>query len=168
MIREAPISRDWVDVAAPWLRGALGAAFVAYSANSTIFIGAADLMWLFPRTAQTTIMAFADAYWYSLMLAIVLFGGEVVCSERWRGAYRFFLVPDAFYTARGLWFDLSAALGVLLQAVAPPAAASALGMVIATPIALLVGYFVARWGETLLFGERRQFRQQQQRRTANA
>ena len=59
--REAPLSRDLIDIALPWLRAGLGIAFVAFSANSTIFINAADQLWLFESIRQITIAAFAGA-----------------------------------------------------------------------------------------------------------
>jgi hypothetical protein len=51
-VREAPISRSLIDELLPWLRALLGLVFIAYSANSTIFMGASDLLWLFEPTRE--------------------------------------------------------------------------------------------------------------------
>lgn len=160
MLREAPLSRTIVDEAQPWLRGVLGLAFVAYSASSTIFYAGADLLFLFLQTRQITIGGFADAYWYAIGLAATLFVGQVATGEQQdRGAYRAFLGPDIFYTARGLHPGLAAAFAVLLGAFVPILpAASIIGWLVAWPVALFIGYHIARWGEVLLFGRRRQFR----------
>jgi len=157
--REAPIPRTLIDELAPWLRAILGIMFIAYSANSTIFRGADDLMWLFESTAQITIGAFADAYWYSSLFALVLFVGEVVCSERYKRSYWIFLVPDAFYTSRGMWAGLTKAMGLLIGGmIGDGATAVILGIIVGTIIAAVAGYYIAKWGEVLLFGKRRQIR----------
>lgn len=157
-VREAPISRGLVDEALPWLRALLGLAFVAYSANSTIFLGATHLMWLFETTKRITIGSFADAYWYSGALALLLFVGEVATSERYPRGYRFFLVPDVFYTGLGVFAGLSKALSLLTVAVIGTeyqAAANWLGWLLAFPVSAYIGYIIAKWGEILLFGKRR-------------
>jgi len=154
--REAPFSRTFVDGALPWLRAGLGMAFIAYSANATIFIGADDMMWLFDSTTQITIGGFPDAYWYSAILAIIIFVGEVATSERYLKAYLLFLAPDVFYTARGVFAGLSKALAVLAAPiVGQNKAATIVGVALAVPLAAAVGYIIAKWGETLLFGRRR-------------
>lgn len=158
MAREVPISRGLVDEAAPWLRGLLGIGFVAYSANATIFIAADDLLWLFPITRQTTIGAFPDAYWYSFLIAVVLFVGQVVTSEKYPAAYRLFLAPDILYTGRGVFGGLSTALAALALAAIGPEyreAADWFGWILAFPGAAVIGFIIARWGEVLLFGKRR-------------
>ena len=153
--REAPLSRDLVDIALPWLRAGLGIAFIAFSANSTIFISAADQLWLFEATRQITIGAFADAYWYAAAFALVLFIGEVATGEKYPRVYRLFLIPDAIYTARGVWVGLSKALIVLIAPWLGDGAAGILGPVLAAPFAFWLGYLIAKWGEILLFGRRR-------------
>lgn len=158
-VREAPISRGLVDELLPWLRAALGLVFVAYSANSTIFIGARDLLWLFEPTQQITIGAWPDAFWYSSFAALILFAGEVATSERYKRTYWLFLVPDAVYTGRGMWPGLRKAVTILVGAIVGDGpVADALGVIIGLILAAVFGYFVARWGEALLFGHRRQIR----------
>jgi hypothetical protein len=158
-IREAPISRGLVDELLPWLRALLGIIFIAYSANSTIFIGADDLLWLFAPTAQITIGSFPDAYWYSCFTALLLFAGEVATSERFKRTYWLFLIPDAFYTGRGLWVGLRKAMRILIggQLGESPAAAM-VADIVAFIVAAVLGYLIAKWGEVLLFGKRRQIR----------
>lgn len=157
--REAPIPRTLIDELAPWLRAVLGIMFIAYSANSTIFRGADDLMWLFESTSQITISAFADAYWYSSLFALILFVGEVVCSDRYKRTYWLFLIPDAFYTARGMWAGLTKATGLLLGGIiGDGTVADIFGVILGSIAAAVLGYYIAKWGEVLLFGKRRQIR----------
>jgi hypothetical protein len=156
-VREAPISRGLIDELLPWLRALLGVIFIAYSANSTIFMGASDLMWLFEPTKQITIGSFADAYWYSSFVALILFVGEVACGERFKRAYWLFLIPDAFYTGRGMWSGLIKAATILAGAwVGDGPVANVVGFITGTIVAAVLGYFIAKWGEVLLFGKRRQ------------
>lgn len=153
----APLSRGLIDESLPWLRALLGLAFVAYSANSTIFLGASHLMFLFESTKATTIGGFADAYWYSGAIALLLFVGEVATAERYPRTYRIFLVPDMFYTGLGVFTGLSKALIVLMfAATGYKEAAQWIGWLLAFPVAGVLGYFIAKWGEVLLFGRRRQ------------
>lgn len=154
----APLDRGLVDEALPWLRALLGLAFVAYSANSTIFIGANHLLWLFEGTRRITIGAFPDAYWYSAAVALILFVGEVATAERYPRSYRWFLVPDMIYTSLGIFAGLSKALALLAFAAIGPEnkeAAEWFGWLLAFPVSAVVGYFIAKWGEVLLFGKRR-------------
>lgn len=158
-VREAPLSRGLVDELLPWLRAALGILFVGYSANSTVFICGSDLAWLFPATAKVTIAVFADALWYSTALAVILFVGEVCCGERYVRTYWIFLVPDAFYTVRGMWWSLCRAMIVLFGAkIGDGSYSELLGYLIGTIVAIVVGFLVAKWGEVLLFGKRRKTR----------
>lgn len=158
-IREAPINRALVDEALPWMRAILGIAFIAYSANSTIFIGAADLLRYFDSTRQITISTFPDAFWYSGVLALILFAGEVATSERYPRAYRLFLFPDAFYTARGIQLGLSKALAILASSfVGEGQVAGIIGFILSLPFSFYFGYQIAKWGEVLLFGKRRRIR----------
>jgi hypothetical protein len=155
---DAPISRGFVDEATPWLRGLLGLFFVAYSANSTIFIGAEHLIWLFDGTKRITIGGFPDAYWYSAALAAILFAGEVATGERYPKTYRLFLAPDVLYTSLGIFSGLSKAIALLAFAALGPqyrTAAEWFGWILAFPAAGVIGYFIAKWGEVLLFGKRR-------------
>lgn len=158
-VREAPISRSLIDELLPWLRALLGIIFIAYSANSTIFMGASDLLWLFEPTKLITIGSFPDAYWYSSFVALILFVGEVACGERFKRTYWLFLIPDAFYTGRGMWFGLVKAMTILTGAwVKDGPVATVAGYVLGTILAAVFGYYVAKWGEVLLFGKRRQIR----------
>jgi hypothetical protein len=158
-VREAPISRSLIDELLPWLRALLGIIFIAYSANSTIFMGARDLMWLFAPTKQITIGFFPDAYWYSSFVALILFVGEVGCSERYKRTYWLFLIPDAFYTGRGMWSGLTNAMTILAGGVVGDGpVATVAGVILGTIVAGVLGYFIAKWGEVLLFGKRRQIR----------
>lgn len=158
-VREAPISRGLVDELLPWLRAALGIIFIAYSANSTVFIGAGDLLWLFEPTKRITIGSFPDAYWYSSFAALILFAGEVATSERFKRAYWLFLIPDAFYTGRGMWEGMTKAMTILVGGIIGDGSiATVIGIILGSIAAAVLGYLIAKWGEVLLFGKRRQIR----------
>jgi hypothetical protein len=155
-VREAPIPRSIIDELLPWLRALLGLAFVVYCANSTIFIGGGDLVWLFPKTAEITLGFVRDALWYSSVVAIILFIGQVATSERYPRAYWLFLIPDVFYTVRGMWAGLCRAMIVLFGGKPGDGSyAELLGYIIGSILACVVGFYVAKWGEVLLFGKRR-------------
>jgi hypothetical protein len=158
-LREAPIPRNLIDELLPWLRAALGIVFIAYSANSTIFMGASDLMWLFLPTTLITIGSFPDAYWYSAFVALLLFVGEVATGERYKRVYWLFLIPDAYYTARGMWHGLTKAMTILAGGIVGDGpVAYVAGLILGTITAGAIGYLIAKWGEVLLFGKRRQIR----------
>ena len=134
--------------------------FIAYSANSTVFIGARDLLWLFDATGRITIGAWPDAYWYSGFVAFLLFAGEVATGERFKRSYWLFLIPDAFYTGRGMWTGLKKALTILVGGIVGDGpVADALGIILGLLASAVLGYYVAKWGEVLLFGKRRQIRE---------
>lgn len=141
----APIDREWIVAATPWLRGALGLAFVAYSAAATIRMGGADLA---PALGDViTIGYIQDRYWYSAGVALLLFLGQVATRGRWPAIYGLFLFPDVIYTARQAQEDISA----YLQA---EHSLEGLGLLLASwGLAGVIGFFVARWGEELLFGK---------------
>lgn len=159
---DAPMRRTWIDSALPWLRGAFGALFVAYSAISTIIFLGSDMIWLFAFARLMSIATgIADAYWYASFIALVIFLGEIATSERYPKTYRLFLWPDAFYSARGLQAGLAGAFTVMLspylvaQAFNGMTAAALVGWAAAWPPAFFFGYKIAKWGEILLFGQRR-------------
>lgn len=152
---DAPLKRAWLDDAGPILRLLFGAGFVAYSAYATVFLAADDLQRYFKMGDQATLGFFADRYWLSTLLALVLFLGEVATGERYRKVYWLFLAPDAIYTARqaqpgwdSFWREV---IGDR-----PETAGTA--AVLSWIVALIIGYLVARWGEDLLFGRRRRTR----------
>lgn len=169
--QDAPIPRTYIDAGLPFARAALGLLFVAYSAQSTILFLAADLMWLFPGLRVSSTGVWADAYWVSIGFAVLLFAGEVFTAERYPRLYRAFLAPDSFYTARGIHAGLATAFAILISTWAgttPEAGQTIAGLGVkpfvligwlaAWPPALLIGIYIARWGEVLLFGKRRKIK----------
>lgn len=157
--REAPIPRAVIDELRPYGRAILGLLFVGYSARSTVSLCASDLLWLFEGTREITIYGFPDAYWYSGLLALLLFAGEVMTSEKYPRTYWLFLIPDTFYTARGLWGGLFKASTVLAGSITSDGTiAQVIGFVAATAISAYLGYMIAKWGEVLLFGNRRRIK----------
>jgi len=146
-VSSAPISRDWLGPATPWFAGGLGLMFIAYSAVATIFILADED--LYPVLGNsTTIGAFPDRYWISAFVALILFLGQVFTRKRYTRIYLMFLVPDIVYTARQTSVAVAAHLAADYPTLDP-----VLAFLIAWSIAAIVGFFVARWGEELLFGK---------------
>lgn len=143
----APIDRRILDTALPIVRVLIGVAFVAYSAYSTITIFASDIA---PATGlRNSYGIMQDRYLFGVALAVLLFVGELVTAERYPAVYAALLVPDTIYTARGLYGALSSILAAHLDM-----SAGAL-LVCSWVVAGVVGYCVARFGESLLFGKRR-------------
>ncbi|NJO83097.1 MAG: hypothetical protein HC828_09940 [Blastochloris sp.] len=113
----------------------------------------------FPSTRNVTIAVIPDAYWYTSLIAVVIFLGQIATSERYPKVYRLFLWPDAFYTGRGVQLALQTALTILAGAVVGDNQyAQFAGVIISWPVGLFFGYYVAKWGEILLFGKRRKLR----------
>jgi hypothetical protein len=146
---DAPINRNVVNTSTPILRLILGIIFVGYSAGTTITYFADDLSVFFKAGQQVTIAYVDDRFWYGFLLALVIFFGEVVTSEKAIGWYLLFLAPDTFYTARQIQQGFQNALIVLLGT---SPGAQALAVIGSWVIGLIVGYLIAKWGEVLIFG----------------
>jgi hypothetical protein len=151
--REAPIPRGLVDDALPLLRALLGIVFVAVSAISTILLGSADLKYFIDNT--TTIGYFPDRFWYASLFALILFLGEVATAERSRVVYAVFLIPDVFYTVRGMWAGMARGFTVMVGGAQPSDTDRFTGSAIGLIVSVVVGYTIAKYGEILLFGRRR-------------
>lgn len=152
-VREAPISRGLIDDALPFLRAGLGVVFVAISAISTILLGAADLRYFIGDAI--TIGYFPDRFWYASMGAFIFFIGEVATAERSRVIYAVFLVPDVFYTVRGMWEGMARGFTVMVGGAQPSDMERFIGSTIGLIVSIIVGYVIAKYGEILLFGKRR-------------
>jgi hypothetical protein len=146
---EAPINRNVVEASTPALRLALGIAFVSYSAYTTIQYAAQDLDVYFHAGRLVSLGYIADRYWYALLFAVIIFLGEVVTSGKSIRWYLVFLIPDTIYTGRQIQFGLNNAFNALLGN-EPMALAGSL--VLSWIVALVIGAFIAKWGEVLIFG----------------
>lgn len=158
-ITESPLSRDAVVTATPVLKAVVGLAFIAFSAGATVTIGGDDLKpWL---ADSATIGLFADRYWLAALVAAGITLGQVVTRGKAVAWYGFLLIIDAIYTGRQVFSGfltwlvetglLSAASGPLV--LARPAGPSAGQIVAAWLLAVLLGIFIARQGENLVFGK---------------
>lgn len=152
-VREAPLSRGLIDDALPFLRAALGIVFVAISAISTILLGGADLRYFVGDII--TIGYFPDRFWYASIGALILFLGEVATAERSRVVYAIFLVPDVFYTVRGMWAGMARGFTVIVGGDEPSDIERLIGSIIGLIVSIIAGYVIAKYGEILLFGKRR-------------
>lgn len=152
-LREAPLSRGLIDDALPFLRAGLGIVFIAVSAVSTILIGAADLKYFINDIL--TIGYFPDRFWYASLFALILFLGEVATAEKSRVVYSVFLIPDVFYTVRGMYVGMARGFTVMLGGDTPSDIEKFMGAAIGLLVSIIAGYFIAKYGEILLFGKRR-------------
>lgn len=151
--REAPLSRGLVDDVAPFLRGALGIIFVGISAISTVLIASSDLRYFIGDS--TTIAYLFDRTWYAIVFAIILFLGEIATAERSRMAYTVFLIPDVFYTVRGMYAGMARGFIVIIGGEKPTEMQQFEGQALALVVSIILGYVIAKYGEILLFGKRR-------------
>ena len=96
----APLPRDWTNSALPIVRAFIGAVFVAYSAQATVFLVASDLQGALANSVSLAL--FADRYWLGIAAALLFFIGQILTAEKAPAIWWCLLVPDAFYTARDL------------------------------------------------------------------
>jgi len=148
-MNRAPVNRELIEWSTPWLRLALGLAFVAYSANATVAFAADDLKTYFGAGQLVTIGLVEDRFWYALAFATIIFIGELVTSRRVIGPYMAFLLPDVFYTTRQIQAGFMKALHILMGAT-PTAQVGAL--LLSWFISIAIGVVIARWGEVLILG----------------
>lgn len=100
-----------IDATGPFMRGGVGAAFVAFSSYATVFLFAQDITPIVG--ARVSFAVFQDRYWFGIILALGFFLGEIFAAERYPRLYRAILIPDTIYTARQLYDGFHAALKVL-------------------------------------------------------
>lgn len=145
-----PLSRDLIDDLLPWLRILFGASFVAYCALSTLFgvhTDAVEILAAYATTIQHWVGLSLDPVGYILgvVVALVVFVGEVSTAERYPKLYLAFLAIDVYYS-----FSWS---HVITRFVISDRiwAASVVEWLAAFVMATLVAYY----GEVILFGRRR-------------
>lgn len=150
----APLDREWVDIARPWLRGLGGLLLVGLSSNAVIRgtaeflrpllvddLGKAQLLsWLW--------FAIPVGLLWGMLAAIVVFVGQVICGEISLIGYLFFFVPDV---AALVWWQLPGWTALIARG--SPATQSI--VVVAALISVALAVVTAHYGEVLLFGPRR-------------
>lgn len=158
---DSPLSRDAVVTASPVLKAALGLAFIAFSAGATVSLGGEDLRpWL---ADSATVGLFPDRYWIASLAAAGLTVGQIVTRARSVTWYLVLLLIDAIYTARQIYGGFLSTLvdsGFLGEPSGPlvlvqPAGPTSGQIVLAGVLAVLLGGFIARKGEELVFGKPR-------------
>ncbi len=139
----APISRKHLDTARTPFRVLLGAAFVAYSSLGTV-VGVRSL--LSPALAQAHDGPMVGLL-VGILVALVIFGAEVLLSDVSLVWYLVPLAPDVYFT-----YTFSGWIGAIMRAqIEDEPVATVLVVLITTAFSLGVAYF----GERLLFGQRR-------------
>ena len=143
----SPLSREWLDDIYPIARLVAGVLFVAFCGISTVYGVADDLRQPLAHRAAAIqrsagISAESLAWNIRVVVATGIFIGEVITGERSKRVYALFLIPDVWYSFPWCF--------VLADALTPDVANIA-----AYPLALVLAYVAARWGERLLFGGRR-------------
>lgn len=141
----APLSRDDLDRAGPWLRAALGVSLIAWSSYTTIAGVGIDFAPLLAG-AIYGIPLFIIA---GIAAAVLLSLGEWLTSERAPLVYTAFLFVDARYTQWqiGPWINALALHHLGASSWAAP--------VVSFLVSWGLSLAIARYGEILLFGRRR-------------
>lgn len=140
----APINRNNLDRAAPWLRLMAGLILIAASSYSTIAgvdVDAAPL-------ELPIVAGIAGGIAAGILVAAFLSIGEWLTSEQAPYVYAGFLLLDAWYTQRQL-SDPVERLAV------HHLGGTGVAPVIAFVLSWLLAIAIARFGEILLFGKRR-------------
>jgi len=149
---QAPLDRSILDIGRPFLRFMLGLLFVGFSATSTVRLATYDLATYFKLGNSITLYLVNDGIYVAIALAFILFVGELMTASYAPRIYMVFLGIDTFYTARGIFPGLynvfSAAMGASTEGIV---ASTALAIV----ASIVVGVYVAYYGEILLFGPRK-------------
>lgn len=139
----APINRKHLDTARTPFRVLLGAAFVAYSSLGTV-VGVRAL--LSPALAQVHDGPLIGLI-VGILVALIIFGAEVLLSDVSLVWYLLPLAPDVYLTYTfSVWIE-----AIVRAQIEDEPAATAVVIVITAAFSLAVAYF----GERLLFGKRR-------------
>lgn len=146
-ILQAPLDRNTVDRAAPWLRLLAGAALIAWSSYTTITGVGADFS---PILAGKMVFGLDAVLVTGLIVALLLSLGEWLTSEHVPIIYSALLVIDARYTEMqiGPWI---AALAAYHLRASPQLLSTVVSFLLSWGLSLAI----ARYGEILLFGRRR-------------
>ena len=142
----APLSREELDRAAPWIRLILGASLIAWSSYTTIQGVGRDFAPLLTGSVAGVSMVIVGG----LLVAAFLSLGEWLTSEHAPLVYSALLIIDARYTEQqiGPWIG---ALASYHLADVSPFTTSVVSFVLSWGLSLAI----ARYGEILLFGRRR-------------
>lgn len=145
-ILAAPLDRNAIDRAAPWLRLLAGAALIAWSSYTTITGVGADFS---PILTGKILFGMEATLVVGLLVAAFLSLGEWLTSEHVPIFYSALLIIDARYTELqiGPWIDALAAYHLRGASQWVPGVVSFL-------LSWGLSLAIARYGEILLFGRR--------------
>jgi hypothetical protein len=142
----APLSRDMIDKARPWIRLLLGAALIAWSSYTTVSGVGRD----FAPLLQGAIYGIPMTLIGGLGVALFLSFGEWLTSEHFPILYCALLIIDARYTQQQIGGGISALAHYHLQGLHEFAP-----LVVSFLVSWFLALAVARYGEILLFGKRK-------------
>lgn len=146
-VLQAPLDRNAIDRAAPWLRLMAGAALIAWSSYTTVAGVGSDLA---PILKGNMAFGMDATLVVGLLVALFLSLGEWLTSEHIPILYSALLILDARYTELqiGPWLDALAAYHLRAS---PQWLPGVVSFVASWGLSLVI----ARYGEILLFGRRR-------------
>lgn len=147
-VLRAPLDRNAIDRAAPWLRLLAGAGLIAWSSYTTVAGVGSDFA---PILAGKMAFGMDATLVVGLLVALFLSLGEWLTSEHIPILYSALLILDARYTELqiGPWVD--ALVGYHLRG-----ASQWVPGVVSFLLSWGLSLVIARYGEILLFGRRRQ------------
>jgi len=142
----APINRQTIDNARPWIRLLLGAALIAWSSYTTVSGVGRD----FAPLLQGAVYGVPMTIIGGLGVALFLSFGEWLTSEHYQLLYSGLLIIDARYTQQQIGGPIDALAHFHLEKLPP---------IVPIVVSFLASWFlalaVARYGEILLFGKRK-------------
>jgi hypothetical protein len=142
----APINRDHLDRAGPWLRLVAGLALIAYTSYTTITGIGEDFAPILKGSLYGTVsMQLVAGVSAALLISLV----EWLTSESYPIIYAVFLMIDARYTQRQIEPSIAALAEYHLRGLA-----SLVPTVVSFVASWGVSLVAARYGEILLFGKR--------------
>lgn len=143
----APLSRDMLDLAGPWLRLLAGAVLIAYTSYTTIIGIGEDFAPVLQGPLYGPISVQLAA---GMMAALLISLVQWLTSEQHKVVYLIFLVIDARYTQRQIGPAISALTEYHMRD---------LDRLIPSMVSFLASWMLslvaARYGEILLFGKRK-------------
>lgn len=142
----APLSRDTINNARPWIRLLLGVVLIAYSSYTTINGVGRD----FAPLLQGTIYGIPMTLIGGIGVALFLSFGQWLTNGHFTLLYVGLLLVDARYTQQQIGPAIDALARFHLSALHPWAP-----MVVSLLVSWSLALSVARYGEILLFGKRK-------------
>jgi hypothetical protein len=142
----APLSRNTIDNARPWIRLLLGAGLIAWSSYTTVSGVARDFAPLLHGMLYGVPVTLVGGLGVALFLSF----GEWLTNDHFQLLYSGLLIIDARYTQQQIGAPIEALAQYHLEKL-PPMVPTVVSFILSWLLALAV----ARYGEILLFGKRK-------------